>query len=127
MKRFIFSLMVVLLSSALLGGRIWAQNTWGGIKSGLQNGNADNLSQYFDNSLEINILDDEDTFSKSEAKNKVARFFETHSAKSFVIKHEGVAPNGAKYVIGTLSTGQGNFRTYMVIRNGLIQELSIEE
>jgi len=127
MKRIIFGFIITILLAAFFTTFGFAQNNLGKINQSLKAGNASNLAQYFSPSLEVTILDDENTFNKTVATQKVKAFFATHQPSSFVIKHQGTAPNGSKYVIGALTTSKGTFRTYFVLANGLIQELAFED
>ncbi|MGB1206486.1 MAG: DUF4783 domain-containing protein [Chitinophagales bacterium] len=127
MKRIIFGFIITVLIASFFTTFGFAQNNLGKINQSLKSGDASNLAQYFNHSLEITILDDENTFNKTVATQKVKSFFASHKPNSFVIKHQGTAPNGSKYVIGALTTSKGTFRTYFVIANGLIQELAFED
>ena len=127
MKRLLLSLIFIFVASAFATNLAFAQSSLSSISKSLKSGDASTLSQYFDNSLELIILDDEDSYSKTEARSKVQSFFQSNSPRSFVMKHQGSAPNGSKYIIGTLTTSSGSFRTYIVVKNNRIQELSFED
>lgn len=106
-----------------------AQTDANNISTLLKSGNVDQLSTYFNNSVDIILPDDEDTYSKATAVDKVKKFFSTHTPTAFAVKHQGKSEDGSasKYVIGTLTTATGSYRTYFVIRDGKIPELSIEK
>ena len=85
------------------------------INKAIENGDAAALSQYFDEVVEIAVLDEEDMYDKAEARTVVANFFAKHKPKSFKMVHEGVSKNqDSKYTIGNLSTQDGNtYRVYV--------------
>ena len=104
----------------------------GQITTALSKGDADGLSKYFDSKVEIEILDNEDVYSKTEAKGIVKSFFSKHPPKSFQKVHQGQSKGkDGKYFIGNLKTGSKEYRVYIYtsMKGGksLIQELRIYE
>ncbi len=102
------------------------------ITKAIKAGDASTLAQYFDEDVELTILDEVDNFTKSEAKAAVKEFFNDHKPKSYNQVHEGKSKGaGGQYIIGNLSTSSGKFRVYLYMRveNGkyFIQELRFEE
>ena len=85
------------------------------INKAIAAGDANALAQYFDDVVEIAVLDEEDMYDKAEAKKVVADFFAKHKPTSFKMAHEGVSKNeDSKYTIGNLSTADGNtYRVYV--------------
>ncbi len=103
-----------------------------GITNALKSGNAEVLSRYFDESVELAILDDEDLYSKEEAKELLSEFFSSHKVSTFSQVHKGTSKGeDSHYVIGDLDTAGENYRVYLYLKvNGdqfVIQELRIEE
>jgi ketosteroid isomerase-like protein len=93
-----------------------AQNTIDGVITALKNGNANDLSRYFDDNVELTLPDKSDTYSKAQAQLIVKDFFANNKVKTFDVKHKG-DQNGGEYCIGTLSTAQGSFRTTVFAKN----------
>jgi len=93
-------------------------------------GNVDELSKYFNTSLELVVLDKEDVYSKQQAVQILKDFFVKYKAKNFTLLHQG-GKEEAQYAIGTLETEKGNFRVYFLVRQKgtqtLIHQLRIEE
>ncbi len=93
-------------------------------------GNVDELSKYFNTSLELVVLDKEDVYSKQQAVQILKDFFTKYKAKNFTLLHQG-GKEEAQYAIGTLETEKGNFRVYFLVRQKgaqtLIHQLRIEE
>lgn len=98
----------------------------------LQNGNAKVLSEYFNQNVELVVLDNDNVYSKAQAKQIVGNFFKsfTPEPEGFSIMHSG-GKEGAKYVIGKLQTNNGDFRVYFLLKtnNGkeYIHQLRIEK
>ncbi len=104
-----------------------AQSNMSGIKKSLTAGDANTLSSFLASTVDVTINGDDDTYDKSKASTRLRAFFENHSPSGFTIKHEGNAPNGSKFIVGNLRTNEGSFRTYIVIRNNKIHEISFED
>ena len=103
-----------------------------GITQAIGNGNTEALSQYFDQSVEIAVLDDEDVYSKDQAVEIVKTFFASNQPKSFVKAHEGTSRgNDSQYCIGNLETSTQTFRVYIYMKvtgsKYLVQELRFDK
>lgn len=92
-------------------------------------GDAECLSAWFDDNLEISIISDGSTASKAQAKQIVKAFFSSHTPQSFDITHAAEKAN-MKYALGSLTAGGENFMvTIFVSAKGdsyKIQQLKIE-
>jgi hypothetical protein len=100
------------------------------VVSAIKNGNASQLSKYFDNTVEITVTDKSNTYSKSQAELVLKDFFDNNIVKNFEIVHKG-DNTGAQFIIGTLNTKNGEYRTTIYMKkNGdrqLLQELRFEK
>ena len=99
-----------------------------GISKALGDGDATALGVYFDASLEVSILEQEDFYDKSQAIQKVKAFFQNHPPRSFNQIHKGSSQSSdSQYCIGDLITADAKFRVYIYMKNidgkTLIQEL----
>ena len=96
----------------------------------LQTGNAKVLSDYFNDNVELVVLDNDNVYSKAQAKQVVSNFFKSFTPESFNVIHQG-GKEGSKYVIGNLKTNNGNFRVYFLLKNSngkdYIHQLRIEK
>jgi hypothetical protein len=96
----------------------------------IQNGNDRQLSEYFNENVELVVLDHDDVYSKSQAQQIVAEFFKQNKPKQFTIIHQG-GKDGPQYAIGTLTTSTGVFRVYFLLtakgNNSYIHQLRIEK
>lgn len=100
------------------------------ILQSLRTGNSKTLSAYFNQNIEMVVLENDNVYSKAQAEQIVDKFFSNNSPESFSIIHEG-GKEGAQYVIGNLVTNRGDFRVYFLLKknNGkdYIHQLRIEE
>ncbi len=96
----------------------------------LKSGNSKVLSDYFNQNVELVVLDNDNVYSKAQAEQIVSNFFNSYKPESFSVIHQG-GKEGAKYVIGNLSTNNGKFRVYFLLKqNGgkdYIHQLRIEK
>ncbi|MBC7872806.1 MAG: DUF4783 domain-containing protein [Ferruginibacter sp.] len=116
MKR-IFS--ILLLGSVLMLSAFTAQDGIDEVIGALRSGNSVQLSDHFDEHVELTLPDKSDSYSKSQAQLIVKDFFGNNGVKGFELKHKGDSPGG-HFCIGTLQTNAGNFRTnvFMKVKNG---------
>jgi hypothetical protein len=127
-KWFIVPLM--LLFMALSGAGQTGDQIPGEIINSLKSGNAKILASYFNQNVELVILNDDNVYSKAQAEQIVTGFFSQNQPDKFTIIHQG-GKEGAKYVIGNLSTRQGVFRVYFLLKKtadkDIIHQLRIEK
>lgn len=100
------------------------------IISSLKNGNAKVLSGYFNQNVELVVLESDNVYSKAQAQQIVHNFFSSYSPESFTVIHQG-GREVAKSVIGNLRTKNGNFRVYFLLKKSegkdYIHQLRIEK
>jgi hypothetical protein len=100
------------------------------IASGIRSGNPKNISKFFIENIDLKIIEKEDVYSKQQAEMILKDFFAKHPVKAFAVAHKSEPKNGSQYVIGTLETTNGKFRTYFLIKTTgsqtLIQQFRIE-
>ncbi len=93
-------------------------------------GNAEMLSTFFYKNIELQILDDENVYSKTQAEQIVKRFFQQNKPVDFEIRHQS-GKDGSEYAIGILHTNKANFRVYFLIKTQedkqYIHQLSIKK
>ncbi len=121
-------LLILLIGSTLA----MAQDNLSEISKAISNGNADGLAQYFDESVEIAVMDKEDQYGKAEAKQIVKNFFAQHKVSSYNQVHQGISKGkDSQYTIGNLKASGDTFRVYvyMKVANGkhIIQELRFDK
>lgn len=101
------------------------------ISTAIGKGDIETLSKYFDETVEICILDLEDLLEKDEAKTAIGSFFDTNKPKSFQVLHNGTSKGqDSRYFIGDLKAGESIYRVYVYLKNSsdsyLIQEIRFE-
>jgi hypothetical protein len=96
----------------------------------LGRGGASAISKYFDENVDITILDKSNNYGKSQAKMVLYDFLNSHPVLGFEIiqkNSEGDRP----YCVGRLLTGKGNFKTTLRVRmrggRPYLQEIRIEK
>ncbi len=102
------------------------------ISKALSSGDAATLASYFDESVEVTILNEVDIYSQKEAKQVVQSFFDAQKPKNYAQVHEGTSKGkGGQYCIGNLTTNNGKYRVYLyLMKSGskyLIQEIRFEQ
>jgi len=100
------------------------------IATAIRSGNPKSISKYFIDNIDFKVLEQEDIYSKQQAEMMLKDFFTKHPVKSYTVAHKSTPKNGSQYVIGTLETTTGKFRTYFLIKTAgtqtLIHQFKIE-
>lgn len=126
MVRYFILGLVLLVSSSFVEFDI-CEDIGGAIRAG----DSKELASYFGNTVDLTIMNKEDTYSKTQAELIVRDFFTKNPPKSFSMLHKGSSKEGTLYGIGTLTTTKGAvFRTSFFAKHSggkyLIQELRFE-
>ena len=99
------------------------------VVTAMRNGDASQLSKYFDSRVDISLPGKSDNYSKSQAEMILKDFFSSNEVKNFQVKHKG-EQNGSQFCIGLLQTRTGNYRTKFFMKQKgseqLVQELGFE-
>ena len=123
---------MMLMLFFLLPGLAFSQSdVLDNIAGAIRSGNSKEVAKYFDNNVEITILDRESTYSRVQAEMVLRDFFAKNSVQSFNLIHRGTSGEGSSYGIGTLKTGSQSFRTYYFVKQKgsqpTIQEMRFEK
>ena len=92
-------------------------------------GDAESLSAWFSDNLEVSIFSKTNDASRNQAKQIMKSFFKSYTPRSFRVSHKAGRPN-MKYALGVLSAGGEVFQVTIFV--GLkdaeykIQQLKIE-
>jgi hypothetical protein len=86
------------------------------IPGALRTGNANALAKNFDKRVDITIDENADNYSSEQAEMILKSFLGKFSFREFSILHKGTSPDGAQYIIGSLKTNAGSYRTYIYIK-----------
>ncbi|MFL5763304.1 MAG: DUF4783 domain-containing protein [Bacteroidia bacterium] len=100
------------------------------IAAAIRSGNPKNISKFFIENVDMKIIDQDAIYSKQQAEMILKDFFSKHAVKSYTTIHKSEPKAGSQYVIGSLETASGKFRTYFLIKttgaSTLIQQFRIE-
>jgi len=102
------------------------------IASAIKTGNAKELATFFQSNIELTVLENEGTYSKSQAEIILKDFFTKYPPKDFSINHNGSSKDLSQFYIGSYKTNnQQNYRIYFLMKSMsekmLIQQLQIQE
>jgi len=100
------------------------------IITGFKNGSSEVLSKYFNQSIEMVVLENDDIYSKEQARQIIFSFFSENKPKNFTVLHQG-GKDDSSYLIGKLITNNKTYRVYLFVKgispNQYIHQLRIEE
>ena len=102
------------------------------IKNAIKQGNSVALAAFFDENVEICILENEDLYTTEGGESVIKEFFAKHKPKTLNHLHKGNSKsNSAQYLTGTMVDTDGNeFRIYIYLKQvgdkSLIQELRFD-
>lgn len=125
MKSIIF---LMLFTPAMISGSA----NLGKIANAISTGDAVALADYFDEDVEMTVLDEINLYSKTEAQAAVKDFFTKNAPKKYTQVHQGASQGaGGQYCIGVLETAAQKFRVMIYLEKigdrFLIKELKFEE
>ncbi len=117
----------------LFGSNLSAQDTgydvFNPIAKYIANGDADRLSAWFADNLEVTIFSDSNDSSRNQARQIIKSFFKSYTPRSFDITHKAGRSN-MKYALGNLSAGGEMFLVTIFVSyddaSYRIQHLKIE-
>ena len=96
----------------------------------LKSGNSTEISKYFASTVEMNILNEEDVYSKVQAEIILKDFFNKHRPQSATIVHRLDSNPSYLFAVIQLQTENGKFRTTISLKDTagqfLITEMRIE-
>lgn len=93
--------------------------------SAIKSGNASQLSKFFDNTIEIVLPEKTNAYSKSQGELVLKDFFDNNGVKNFEVVHKGENA-GAQFIIGTLNTKNGEYRTTIYLKQKGDKQLVLE-
>jgi hypothetical protein len=78
-------------------------------------GNSADIAKFFDNTVDLNMPDKSNSYSKSQAELVLKDFFSANTVRNFEVIHKG-ENSGSQYCIGTLVTKSGSYRTTIFMK-----------
>ena len=122
-----FFAMVVYCVGSLLGSSPDTDN----IVKMFSAGNSNDISAYFNPSIQLTTPGKEGVYSKAQAKMILSDFFENNGPTGAKLKSKGNSDNGAQFVTIDLTTSSNNYKVNIFYRGTgpklKIHELKIEK
>ena len=128
--RSLFSIVAaLLLSCTSLASKEKGYDVFNPISKYLAQGDADRLSAWFSDNLEVTIFSTSNDASRNQARQIIKTFFKSYTPRSFQISHKAGRAN-MKYAIGTLNAGGEMFQVTIFVNlkdtEYKIQQIKIE-
>ena len=129
MKKYFLALTIALASLLSAKGQDGSYDVFVPISKYLEMGDAEKLSAWFSDNLEVTIFSNSNDSSRNQAKQIMKTFFKSYTPRSFRVSHKAGRPN-MKYALGVLSAGGEMFQVTLFV--GLkgseykIQQIKIE-
>lgn len=124
MKKLFIVITGLILLSSFANGQLIDE-----VIASLKSGKAEQLSELFDNRVEIAMPESNNSYSKNQAEAVIKDFFMLHQVKNFEVLHKG-ENGGSQFCIGMLYTRNGVFRTTIYIKQKsdrkVVQEIRFE-
>jgi hypothetical protein len=93
-----------ILFCALIYAQDKGYDVFNPISKYIAQGDADRLSAWFSDNLEVTIFATSNDSSRNQARQIMKSFFKSYTPRSFEISHKAGRPN-MKYALGTLNAG----------------------
>ena len=104
----------LLLSCASLSAKEKGYDVFVPISKYLAQGDADRLSAWFSDNLEVTIFSTSNDASRNQARQIIKSFFKAYTPRSFQVDHKAGRAN-MKYAIGTLNAGGEMFQVTIFV------------
>lgn len=95
---------VALLSAVSLSAQDSSYDVFNPISKYIANGDAEKLSAWFSDNLEVTIFSKSNDSSRNQARQIMKSFFRSYTPRSFEITHKA-GRSTKKYALGTLNAG----------------------
>ncbi|MEQ1584647.1 MAG: DUF4783 domain-containing protein [Cyclobacteriaceae bacterium] len=123
-KKWVFTIVLTLISHLM-----WAQtDIFAPMKDALKAGSAKELAKYFNQSVDINLEGEVNTYSKAQAEFVLRDFFKKYPSSDFSIEHTGSSKSGLQYAIGSYKSNNDKFNVLIRVKQTantyLIHEIS---
>ncbi len=132
MKKLLYIFFVLFLGMFWCGQNLYAQQNEvpSELVKAFKTANADAVSKYFNNNVDMTVPSAENLYTKAQAKGILVDFFRRNQVKDFIVVHKGTKENAA-FLIGNQITANGSFRVSIFTRKSgnklLVYQLRIEK
>lgn len=86
------------------------------VKAQIKQGNAREVSRYFNDIVEISIDGEKGNYSKTQAEFVLRDFFKKRPVIDFQKIHQGSSREGLTFMIGKYTSSDGSYRVYIVVK-----------
>lgn len=109
-----------------------AQSQLEDIVNGIRSDRVSDIAKYFDNIVPITINNVQNTYSRTQAEMVLKDFFNKNTPKDLIIMNSGSPNNTSKFAIGDLTTSNGKYSIYFLLKQKdnseyLLQEIRINK
>jgi hypothetical protein len=98
------------------------------MKDALKAGSAKEMVKHLNQSVDINLEGEVNTYSKAQAEFVLRDFFKKYPVSDFTIEHTGASKNGLQYAIGNYKSNKDQFNVLIRVKQSanvyLIHEIS---
>ena len=124
------SIKAFLVVFGLMSG--WAANAqteiFAPMKDAIKAGNAKELAKFFNQSVDVNLEGEVNSYSKAQAEFVLRDFFKKNPPTDFTIVHTGSSKGGLQYAIANFKSNGNQFNTLIRVKQAdaiyLIHEIS---
>lgn len=129
MKKTIVSAFFLMIFIILAGRTAWAQaDIFAPYKEVIKAGNAKEMVKFFNQSVEMNLDGEVNTYSKTQAEFALRDFFKKHAPTDFSIVHTGSSKGGLQFAIGRYISSSENYSVLIRVKEvqgtNLIHEIN---
>ena len=108
---------------------LWAQaEIFAPIKDAIKAGSAKEAVKSFNQSVDINLEGEINTYSKAQSEFVLREFFKKHPPTDFTIVHTGSSKGGLQYAIGNLKSNSDTYSVLIRVKQAgndyLVHEIS---
>lgn len=93
------------------------------VRETIQAGSAKELSKFLNQTVDVMIDEQLQSYSKAQAEFVLRDFFRNHPAAEFTIIHQGSSKGGQPFAIGLYKSGDETYRVFMKIKASDKQQL----
>jgi hypothetical protein len=123
-KKWVFIFVFALITNLVLA----QADIFAPMKEALKAGSAKELVKHFNQSVDINLEGEVNTYSKAQAEFVLRDFFKKYPSSDFTIEHTGASKNGLQYAIGNYKSNKDQFNVLIRVKQSgtvyLIHEIS---
>jgi hypothetical protein len=97
-----------------------------GIKYALTKGSCSELAKFFNKSIVVDILGNDNIYNSNQAENALKAFYSQNRVLRVSILYEG-GKGQTQYLISKLTTSNGIFRLTILVKSNVIIQLNIDK